>query len=91
MRLIDLDQTVIFTITDETQGGMQYEVQMTVAEVFDKFFNGVPEIIDAIPVEWMKQQFYDNPKSPWANACRDVYTKWLRWLRWQKEQGVHGT
>lgn len=42
--------------------------------------------IDAIPVEWLEQQFYDNPRSEWANKCRDVYMKWLRWLRWQKEQ-----
>lgn len=70
MRLIDLDQTVIFTITDETQGGMQYEVQMTIAEVFDKFFNGVqPEIVDAIPVEWLHnltaEGWPDDSKAAW--------------------------
>lgn len=55
-RLINLDQTLIFTITDETQGGMQYEMKMTVAEVFDKFFDGFQlEVVDAIPVEWLKQ------------------------------------
>ena len=42
--------------------------------------------IAAIPVEWMEQQFYDNPKSQWAEKCRDVYTKWQKWQRWQKEQ-----
>ncbi len=42
--------------------------------------------IDAIPVEWLEQQFYDNPKSQWAEKCRDVYTKWQKWQRWQKEQ-----
>ena len=80
-RLIDLDQTVIFTITDETQGGIQYEMQMTVAEVFDKFFNGFqPEVVDAIPVEWLK-------------ACGKRGS--LMWIiadilieRWQKEQGA---
>lgn len=70
MRLIDLDQTVIFTITDETQGGMQYEVQMTIAEVFDKFFDGVqPEIFDAIPVEWLHnltaEGWPDDSKAAW--------------------------
>ena len=44
--------------------------------------------IDAIPVEWLEQQFYDNPRSEWANKCRDVYTGWVRW---QKEQEAHGT
>ena len=42
--------------------------------------------VDAIPVEWLEQQFYDNPKSQWAEKCRDVYTKWQKWQRWQKEQ-----
>lgn len=84
MRLIDLDQTIFVPIIDESQGGVKYEVEMTVAEMFDKFFEGVqPEIVDAIQVEWLEQQFYDNPKSEWANKCRDVYT---RWVRWQKEQ-----
>lgn len=68
--MIDFDQTVIFTITDETQGGMQYEVQMTIAEVFDKFFDGVqPEIIDAIPVEWLHnltaEGWPDDSKAAW--------------------------
>ena len=63
MRLIDLDQTVIFTITDETQGGMQYEVQMTIAEVFDKFFDGVqPEVVEAIPLEWLKEYQLENQR-----------------------------
>lgn len=42
--------------------------------------------IDVIPVEWLKQQFYDNPNSQWAEKCRDVYTKWHKWQRWQNEQ-----
>ena len=46
--------------------------------------------IDAIPVEWLEQQFYDNPKSQWAEKCRDVYTKWQKWQRWQKEQEENG-
>ena len=48
------------------------------------------ETIDAIPVEWLEQQFYDNPKSQWAEKCRDVYTKWHKWQRWQKEQEENG-
>lgn len=55
MRLIDLDQPVIVPIVDEGLG-TSYEVQMTVAEVFDKFMEGCqPEVIDAIPVAWLKQ------------------------------------
>ena len=42
--------------------------------------------IEAIPVEWLKQQFYDNPSSQWAEKCRDVFTGWQKWQRLQKEQ-----
>ena len=53
-RLIDLDQPIFVPITDESQGGVQYEQQMTIEELFQKFFDGnVPEIVDAIPVEWL--------------------------------------
>lgn len=47
--------------------------------------NDLPAI-DAIPVEWLKQQFYDNPNSQWAEKCRDVFTGWQKWQRLQKEQ-----
>ena len=57
MRLIDLDQTIFVPIIDESKGGVKYEMQMTVAEVFDKFFNGFqPKVVDAIPVEWMREK-----------------------------------
>lgn len=84
MRLIDLDQTVIFTITDETQGGMQYEVQMTIAEVFDKFFDGFqPEVIDAIPVEWLREwQDEVGTLNEWWPIIERIITVW------QKEQGA---
>ena len=85
MRLIDLDQTVIFTITDETQGGMQYEVQMTIAEVFYKFFDGVqPAIVDAIPVEWLKlhaREYYED----WGEEPITVENALKMW---QKKQGA---
>lgn len=42
--------------------------------------------IDAIPVEWLEQQFYDNPNSQWAEKCRDVFTGWQKWQSMQKEQ-----
>lgn len=54
MRLIDLDQTIFVPIVDESKGGVEYELEMTVAEFFEKFFDGFqPEIVDAIPVEWL--------------------------------------
>ena len=55
MRLIDLDQTILVPIVDESKGGVEYEMEMTIAEFFDKFLDGFqPEIVDAIPVEWMR-------------------------------------
>ena len=54
MRLIDLDQKIIVPIEDE-RAETSYEVQMTVAELFDKFLEGnKPEIVEAVPVEWLK-------------------------------------
>ena len=54
MRLIDLDQKIIVPIEDE-MAETSYEVQMTVAELFDKFLEGnTPEIVEAVPVEWLK-------------------------------------
>lgn len=54
MRLIDLDQTIFVPIVDESKGGVEYEMEMTVGEFFEKFFDGCcPETVDAIPVEWL--------------------------------------
>lgn len=54
MRLIDLDQTIFVHIVDESKGGVEYEMEMTIGEMFDKFLDGFqPEIVSAIPVEWM--------------------------------------
>lgn len=83
MRLIDLDQTIFVPIIDESQGGVKYEVQMTVAEMFDKFFEGVqPEIVDAIPVEWLKlhaREYYED----WGEEPITVENALSIW---QKEQ-----
>lgn len=83
MRLIDLDQTVFVPLIDESKGGVKYEVQMTIAEVFDKFFDGVqPEIIDAIPMWWITEKFLDvlNKDKELSKAV------WLVHKAWQKEQ-----
>lgn len=81
MRLIDLDQQIIVPICDETKG-MTYETSMTIAEMFDKFLDGFqPEIVDAVPVEWLKKvRKGDNL------TLEDVET--VDWLLawWKKEQ-----
>ena len=56
MKLVDLEQKVFIHIVDESKGGVTYEVQMSIAEVFEKFFGGnTPQIVEAIPVEWLRQ------------------------------------
>lgn len=87
-RLIDLDQTIFVPITDESQGGVKYEQQMTIAEFFDKFFEGYqPEIVDAIPMWWIIEKFLDvlNKDKELSNAV------WLVRKAWQKEQEAHDT
>ena len=84
MRLIDLDQTIFVPIVDETRDGVEYEMEMTIGEMFDKFLGGFqPEIVDAIPVRWLKKvRKGDNL------TLEDVET--IDWLLawWQKEQGA---
>lgn len=76
MRLIDIDQTIFVPIIDESKGGVKYEMQMTVAEVFDKFFDGVqPETVEAIPVEWLMDI---------ANRGDFVYGAVVRWKHKQE-------
>lgn len=80
MRLIDLDQTVFVPLVDESKGGVKYEVQMTVAEVFDKFFDGSqPETVDAIPVEWIRSLMLDG----WPD---DSKAAWRVLKAWKEEQ-----
>lgn len=85
MRLIDLDQTIFVPIIDESKGGVKYEVQMTIAEVFDKFFDGVqPEIFDAIPVEWLEEQ-RDKLCEAWDEEWHEINGLIEQWL---EEQGA---
>lgn len=57
MRLVDLDQTIFVPVVDETHGGVTVEMKMTVGEFFGKFCPDFkPEVIEAVPVKWIKQQ-----------------------------------
>ena len=56
-RLIDLNQTVFVPVVDESKGGVEYEIQMMLAEFFKKCLPDFePEIVDAIPVEWLRKE-----------------------------------
>lgn len=59
-RLIDLDQTIVVPIDDETVR-TSYEMQMPLEEFFKKFFDGfMPDIVEAVPVQWLKEQEMGN-------------------------------
>lgn len=83
-RLIDLDQTIFVPIVDESKGGVSYEMQMTIAEFFDRFLDGFkPEVVDAVPVEWLRQ-YAPEKWSMYMQAAVEIIIE-----AWQKEQGVH--
>lgn len=91
MRLIDLDLTIFVPIIDESKGGVKYEMQMTVGELFQKFFDGnVPEVVDAIPLEWLEQK----RKCSDPESVRDINGVFVTicidgvLVLWQKEQGA---
>ena len=72
MRLIDLDQTIFVPIVDESKGGVEYEMEMTVGEMFDKFLDGFqPEIVDAVPVEWLVEQ-RDKLSEAWDEEWHEI-------------------
>ncbi len=59
-RFVNLDQTIVVPINDETLG-TSYEMQVTLEEFFDKFFDGfMPDIVEAVPVQWLKDMETDN-------------------------------
>ena len=59
-RFIYLDQTIVVPINDERLG-TSYEMQVTLEEFFEKFFDGfMPDIIEAVPVTWLKDLEMDN-------------------------------
>lgn len=84
MRLIDLDQTIFVPIVDETRGGVEYEMQMTVGEFFEKFLDGFqPEIVDAVPVEWLEKV---RMAMPYTSEKIGVEVALLMWRQEQEER-----
>jgi hypothetical protein len=57
MKLVDINQTIFIPIVDESKGGVEYEMQMTVGEFFAKCCQGFePEVVEAIPLEWLQKK-----------------------------------
>lgn len=73
-RLTNLDQMIFVPINDEIKG-TSYEMKMTLSEFFVKFFEGFePDIIEAVPMEWLKSHEKDEGKL--GKACRRVRKAW---------------
>ena len=59
-RFVDLNQTIVVPINDERLG-TSYEMQVTLEEFFEQFFDGfMPDIVEAVPVTWLKDLEMDN-------------------------------
>ncbi len=88
MKLADLEQRVIVPITDQTKGGIQYEVEISIEELLKGSLDDFePILVDAIPVEWLKAQessytgdVSDIGKSVGNGTIKNLIRKW------QKEQ-----
>ena len=76
-RLIDFDQTIVVPINDEVMG-THYEMQMSLEEFFEKFFEGfMPDIVEAVPVTWLKDQEMDND-GKLGKAARRILKAWKK-------------
>ena len=61
MKLADLEQRVIVPITDQTKGGIQYEVEISIEELLKRSLEDFePILVDAIPVEWLREKINGN-------------------------------
>ena len=80
MKLADLEQRVIVPITDQTKGGIQYEVEISIEELLKGSLEDFePILVDAIPVAWLR----DKTQHP------DSYTRGsAKWMLgcWKREQ-----
>ena len=55
MKLTDLEQRLIVPITDQTRGGIQYEVEISLEELLKGTLEDFePEVVDAVPVGWLE-------------------------------------
>ena len=83
-RLIDLNQTVFVPVVDESKGGVEYEIKMTLAEFFKKCLPDFePKLVDAIPTEFLRKKMNEADDD---GAWEDVDT--ISWLirSWESKQ-----
>lgn len=82
MRLVDADKQLEWVDCMKPIHGIGLEPVVAVETVRDLVI-GSPTI-DAIPVEWLKEQITEAPDSLWASLIKMVMNQW------QKEQEKHG-
>ena len=81
MKLVNLEQRVIVPITDQTKGGIQYEVEISIEELLkDSLEDFEPVLVDAIPVEWLVKFSADD--------IADDQRETIEWMLkvWKREQ-----
>ena len=69
MKLADLEQQIFVPITDEAKGGVTYEIGMSLGKFLDGICEGFkPEVVEAIPVEWLKHMISVGKKGSLNNT-----------------------
>ena len=78
-RYVDIDKPLIIPVTDAQLGDIKYDKQITLGELFEGLIDGPElEVVDAIPVEWLKKQVKEYPKTLWGSMCMDVLAGWRK-------------
>lgn len=78
-RYVDIDKPLIIPVTDARFGDIKYDKQITLGELFEELIDGPElEVVDAIPVEWLKKQVKEYPKTLWGSMCMDVLEGWRK-------------
>ena len=90
MKLVNLDQIIFIPIVDESKGGVEYEMKMTVGDFIAKCCQGFePEVVDAIPVKWLQRRRDIYLKAYHAGHESEIHTAAIlndTLKAWQKEQ-----
>ena len=69
MKLTDLEQRLIVPITDQTRGGIQYEVEISLEELLKGTLEDFePEVVDAVPVGWLEAHSREYCED-WGTLC----------------------
>ena len=86
MKLTDLDQRVIVPVVDESRGGIQYEMEMSIGELLKKALEDFePEVVDAVPVAWLEAHSREYCED-WGTVPVAVENALKEWRKEQEEK-----